>query len=368
MTWTNRCTALMIAVLLLGLAACGEQAKEKTPAAPSQPSPSPTAPAANQTPAASPQNSFQPPSGKIAAVPTMRLAVPAQTTPLPFQPGGLRFQMKEAPAGKRMFKPLGDVAWLDDGALLMSFPKEHALIRFSPVEFNLTMIGSEQIGGKNETVVSPNLLWVNQGVIQAVSRGKHQALSYNSDFQVINAYNAAGVSPVPYPGGEYLLRADDRPDVFFRVNQSNRPVQTYHVPAMPNENIEGRKLVFFPINAEHLYAAKQNATSVYLFNADSTLAQIWDIDMSPFFGEQNWAFAGAAQLFDLHVEATQMWLLLDHRDRRDDNKSYLLSMHSLTGDFTGFWEIPFDADRMDVSRAFFVFAQQEHARAMTYRR
>lgn len=365
MTWTNRCATLIFAaLLLLGLFACSEQAKEEKPA---KPSPSQTKPT-TQTPPEQPKAGAQQPSGKISAVPTMRLAVPAQTAPLPFKQGGLRFQMKDAPAGKRMFKPLGDVAWLDDGALLMSFPSEHAMIRFSPVEFNLTMIGAEAVGGNNETVVSPNMLWVYQGVIQSVSRSKHQALSYNSEFQVTNAYNAAGVSPVPYPDGQYLLRADDRPEVFFRVDQSNRPVQTYRVPVMPNENIEGRKLIFFPINDNHLYAAKQNATSVYLFNADSTLAQIWDIDMSPYFGEQNWAFGAGAQLMDLHVEATQMWLLLDRRELRNDKKSYLLSIHRLTGEFTGFWEIPFDADRMDVNRDFFVFAQRENARAMTFRR
>ncbi len=367
MTWANRCATLILgALLLLGLSACGEQTKDEKPTTPPQPSPSQTA--TTQTADDQPQSDTQQPSGKISAVPTMRLTVPAQSTPLPFKQGGLRFQMKDAPAGKQMFKPLGDVAWLEDGALLMSFPEQHAMIRFSPVAFDLTMIGGEQVGGKNETVVSPNLLWVHQGVIQSVSRSKHQALSYNHDFQVVNAYNAAGVSPVPYPGGQYLLRADDRPDVFFRVDQSNRPLQTYRVPVMPNEHIEGRKLVFFPINADHLYAAKQNATSVYLFNADSTLAQIWDIDMSPFFGNQNWGFGAGAQLMDLHIEATQMWLLLDHREKRNDNKAYLLSMHTLTGEFTGFWEIGFDADRMDVNRDFIVLAQRENARAMTFQR
>ncbi|CAM2009320.1 hypothetical protein [Acanthopleuribacter pedis] len=361
-----RLTWLAMGILLTAfcLTGCSESPPKSEPA----PSPQPT-PSAQSTPAADkqPEPAGQP-QATITAVPTATITAPAQPTPIPLEQGGLRFQMGNVAAGHSMFRPLGDVAWLNDGSLLMSFPQDHAFIKFAAGDFALTMFGSEAVGGKKETVVSPNLLWVHQGLIHAVSTQKHQSLTYTPDIQVVNAYNAAGVSPVPGPENQYLLRADDRPDIFFRVDQNNKPQQTYSVPAMPDEDMMGRKLVFFPMDDWRLYAAKQNATAVFLFNKNSTIAQIYTIDLSAFFGAPNYAFTGGAQLFDLHVEATTLWLLLDHGGKRNDDRGYVLALHTLTFETLGFWEIPLDADRMDASPEFFVFAQQDRARAVTYRR
>ncbi|CAM2068939.1 hypothetical protein SCOR_26460 [Sulfidibacter corallicola] len=340
-------------LLVDGTSAPPEQVRKEEPTADSSPSETPQ-------PATTPRFTLE-------EIPTREVVLDRRPSQLPFTPGGLRFQMSSAFSSARTLKPIGGAAWGPNGHLYLTFPKQRTVVRFSVPRYDLTFFGSGSYGGKGESITRPDRLDWFDGLAHLTDDQKGQTLIYSPDFALQTVYQSAGVPPVPGPQNQYLLRADDRPDMFFRVDEHNKPVQAYSVPAMPNETIEGRKLVFDPLPNWQIVAGKRNAHAVYRYEPKGRVEIIYNLDLSFFFGDAASQVSLGARLHDLAFRDDMYWLLLDHENQRSDNLSYMM-VFGQASELLGFWEIPLDADVFDMNDSMLVFANRELGQALTYNR
>lgn len=343
--WAFKGIALGALFILCGCFETSDPATKSTP--PSTSSQSPEASSSTQ--------------GRITAIPTKALTLEGRIDPLPLIPGGLRFQFNQGNNPNFQYhKPIGDAKFGSDGALYMSFPHKHAIVRFTPPQWDLEFFGSKQEGGRDQPISYPVKLSFWNDQIQVVNTRKGQVMVFNHQFDMETLHQIHIPDPIVGPSHEYLIRSDKMPDKFFRSNQENKIRAQYMVPASPNQSKQDRLLLFDIQPQWDIVAINRIGSDLYHLQKNGQFRRHFQID---------WALLGkdaAIQVSDLQMEGDAYWVLLNFKHQ--DTVQTLLVALTFDGTTRFIWRIPYFVDGFHMTSQSLVLFDHQEGKAQVFRR
>lgn len=295
---------------------------------------------------------------KIEEIPEFEVLLDASPIAIPLQKGGLRFQIDQHPRPNfEYFRPIGEARFNPQGHLLMTFPKKHAVVKFSKPDYELSFFGQEQAGGRNEPISNPQLLSFWNGQTQVVNTKKGQVMVFNEAFEMLDLLQIKIPDPIPGPDSFYLIRSDQKPEIFFKADKNNKIRAQFMVPQNPNQPLPQRRL-FFDIQPDWgIVAANQGVTDIFHLKPSGAFHRHLHLRFDP-----SSPFSQGTHLSSVQRQGDAYWLLLQH-----ENQSYLCEV-TIDGMCRTMWQLPFICDGAHLGYDRLVIFNREQGKAQVFKR
>lgn len=301
------------------------------------------------------------PSPPVLSIPLLSVPLNCGPTRLPFKAGGLRFQMDQnTNPNFDYFKPIGDGKFGPEGHLYLTFPKKHAIVRFTQPTYDLEFFGEEQEGGRNEPIANPTTLAFWDQKIWVTNTVKGQVMVFNQGFELETLHQIQIQDPIPGPNQNFLIRSDQKPDTFFRADAKNKIRAQYMVPNNA-ELPKPMQILIFDIQEDwDIVAVNRGGTDLFHLGPKGHIKRTFQFEYPD---SLNWQ---EIEVTDCQFIGDAYWLLTQAVQKGEPLA--FLSEITIDGICRSLWQLPFLADGFDVDHDHLVLFQKILGKAQVYSR